>query len=488
MATAIGCLVGGSSASNLNAGWFDSDAVAVADTFAANGASVDGDNGGAVTSGAGAKVLITDAGQFSNTSVGMFIRVNFAAGYVDGRFEITAKPDGDNAVLIAEDYATDEDVTDWNVGGAVPILDATFELQDVLDDPTFGTAASRNVDIYVTGLANITTTIDIDAGGGTTTTRKRLLATNTSYIYTKGGCTLTATANLINGVFRLGSGSGISYIDIIGFVIDGGGAGDAERGIRFSDGSSIYNSIIDCTIQNVKESPGYGVQYAGNSNNIINTTIDGCIRGVHTDTNDGGQSKYINSTFSNNTTVGVFIDGTNTQFIGCKFIGNGAGLIFDDSENWAMVQHCTFLNNVGDGVEVDALALGIVIMHCVSSGNGGFGYNITNNNINTIRTFGYNHSHNETDCSDTGTWATLGLGNNITGDPKFVDATPGSEDLNYQNDSPCIGAGINGVTLGAGVHPLDYPVVGDVGDGVFYSNNELEGTLVGGGGDGEGWW
>jgi len=445
--------VGGVSASNTNAGWFDDD-IAVADTFAPGGAPVESNAGGVVDNDGG-NVRITDAGEFAAAAADMFVYVDFTDDEnTDGRYRINSV-DGANAITIDLAFAGDgENVTLWSVGGAIPIVDGTFELQDVLDD-ALSSAAVDNVDIYVAPENSpevFTATLDIDTGGGTASTRKRLWATDTSYVYSKGNVTFSANGtNLTNGVVRFGTGAGIAYVDIIGFVIEGGGAGDAEIGINLPDEASDDCGIIDCTIQNVTENPGQGILIGGDNGYVVNTTIVNTDAGIFAGGFDGNDYLFDGCRISDSGGDGIFLDGNGCAITHCTFIDNADdGLVVDATRTHTRVSHCVFLNNDGDGISIAADATQTSVTNCASQGNGGFGYNVLGTNIETVGQFGWNHSHGETDCSDTGTWATLGMGNNIIGDPLFENIGDGVEDLGYQDTSPCLGVGTNESNIGAG--------------------------------------
>ena len=409
----------------------------------------------------GGEVGFTEPGgasdYFADMVDGTFVLIDSYSGddISDGRY-IAEYADDDTIYLVDTIYVDDAGQTGGiTLGGAIDGLASLIAFESDLAD-----AGLYNCDVLIRGNETLPGTIAIGSGGGgSSSLRLRLLSVNSSWAYEKGAVTLTATANLVNGLIRFGTGTGISYVDIIGFVIDGGGAGNAEKGLSFPDADSDFIHIIDCTIQDVIEPPGYGIEFQGDAYAVINTTVAGCRYGIFAGTGDAMKTQYLHSSFRDNG-VGVHVDATDNHFIHCEFIdssstlGTGDGLVFDDVESFGTVQLCSFLNNDGDGMQINVASLQIMVLNNASSGNGGFGYNISDNNVTSLGVFGYNHSYNETDCSDTGTWATLGIGNNITGDPKFNNVADGSEDLDLQASSPLIAAGVNGANIGSGNHAV----------------------------------
>ncbi len=457
----VGCLVGGSSAHANYAGWFDSSTISASDAHSGNGLSLDS----LVTvtvdyTNSTARLRINESGAFTNTVAGSYGKFVFQSGVYaafSGKYKVFLVDVSGAWIDIDLAYISDDTaILDCWIGGAVPIVSGSYDLQDVLDDTTIGSAASQDVDIYVTSASTVTltTTIVIDVGGGSSTTRKRMLACDSSYAYSKGSVTFDTTSNLTNGLIQLGTGSGISYVEIIGLIIDGGaGATDAERGIYCADATTDNISIIDCTIKDVTEAPGHGLSLEGDSYFVINTEIDNCLIGAYMGGSDGLYSRWEGCSIHHCIGDGLYVDGVRNVITHTEFFRNGDdGLVITDTGGGAYIDHCTFLLNTGDGVSVNVAALDVFITNCASSGNGGYGYNISDNNVFSLGIFGYNHSYNETDCSDTGTWATLGIGNNITGDPKFNNTGDGTEDLDLQASSPLIGAGVNGSNSGSGNH------------------------------------
>ncbi len=355
----IGCLVGGTNSANTNAGWFDSDAVAVADTFAANGGPVASGTG--TTQNDGGDVQINDNGNFGLTSVGMYIYVNFTDVYVDGRYLIIAT-DSESLATLNLAYTSDGSVTAFNIGGAVPIVDGTFDLQDVLDD-ALGSAGGNNVDIYVAGSDTVAATIVADTGGGAATgTLKRIIGTNTSYVADGTYATITAdTVNLAGTpIIQVDD---ISYITFenIHVVVSGDPATAGEDGFQIANGTTQTRvSFINC-----ESTDAYiGFNDAGDIVNRVNVgrKIDCTVTGsVSYGMLVANQNGLIDRCFIEvGATNGMFVRTTTSITIqNCIIDGGTNGIFFQESLPGATVSGCSFYNQtvacIGANIAKDIL-------------------------------------------------------------------------------------------------------------------------------------
>ncbi len=448
-ATAIGCLVGGSSASNLNAGWFDSDLIAVADTFAANGASINDNAGGAVTDSGSATVKITDNGQFPGTQAGMFIRADFVGAHADGRYEIL-NTDSESFVILDLAYISDENVNNWNVGGAIPIIDGTFELQDVLDDPTFGTAATRNVDIFITGTGTLTGTLDLDVGGGITTTRKSLIGVNTSYIDDGTQATINTTSNLANGLFQFATED---YFVFKNIIFDGGGK-DAGRAVycvnAAGTGDGLGSLFENCRFTGASSN---GINLRSNQTKIINCEIDlNGGHGIHSNSSTANWVISFNSVHDNDQ-HGMNIRASNTLCERNIIYDNGkdAGTFHGINESGSVLYtsydgNTIFGNDNGSGFSINASSTDLRFVNNTSVENGAYGFDL---NGSIPGYFAYNHASvnttAHTDAVADGAFAAFRQGNNVNGSQAaaniFVSVADGSENFTPKAGSDLIDAG-----------------------------------------------
>jgi len=350
----MGCLVGGSSAANTNAGWFDSDVIGVADATAANGAALNSNAGGAVTSGGGANVRITDAFQFGNTVVGSYIRVDFTDDtHADGIYRVNIVDDSYVEIELA--YVDDENVTSWSVGGAVPIVDGTCGLQEVLDD-NLGSAAANDVDIYVTGSDTATATIVADTGGGASGMLKRIIGTNASYVADGTYATITAdSANLAGGpIIQIVDLSYITF-ENIHVVVSGDAAAAGE------DGFQLANTVSKTCVSffNCKATDAYiGINYSGGSkvasySHVIDCTSVGSVQyGMDIGSATTITDCYIITAGSRGINVGT---AHGVTFDGCIIESGASGIYFNENTGAVCVRNCSFYNQTTACIDASAI-------------------------------------------------------------------------------------------------------------------------------------
>lgn len=112
------------------------------------------------------------------------------------------------------------------------------------------------------------------------------------------------------------------------------------------------------------------------------------------------------------------------------------------------ILNSTIHSNTSDGVVINGAASYPIIRNTTFTENGGYAINDAAGAIlEEANLVDYNHYDDNT-LGDTNLSATPGE-NNISGDPKFTNTTPGSEDFIPLNTSPLIRAGVSGTTIGA---------------------------------------
>lgn len=479
----VACLVGGTLSSLDNAGFFDPDLVTIAQTDEGDGGNVDGGAVGAVTN-SGGNVLITDTDNFGNTIAGMYIRCDFADNqHTDGRYKITTV-NSDDSVVLDLAYSADENV-EWKVGGAVPIqgggAGTNYGLQEVLDDATIASAAAQDVDIYVAPEDSpevLTSTIDIDTGGGSTSTVKRIWACDSSYAYnpavnTDGtedatAVTLTTTSNLTDGLVYFSST--IRFVDLYGFILDcdGDGAANADYAVRGDANSENYR-IIDCIL---KDADFDGALVGGSSGHVsfVNCRIfDNAAGGIrYVSTSRGPMAVYGCKIYDNLGNPGISVGANNAIIMYCQIYGNtGDGILGVANADRITIANNTIYANTGHGIDLsDAGLTDIVCFNNTLVGNGiaaggpFYGLNITGTPAQELAFMGYNHSsdnedgHSSAAVSDAD-WEALYHGGNIAGDGAggilialiFTDA--GNDDFTPVANGPLDGNGINSTHMGA---------------------------------------
>lgn len=109
-----------SGASNTNGGgWERNTSRSWTDSQDANGGPIDTTNSATITNNGSGSVRITSAGNFSNSLIDLYVYVDFAATYTDGRYKITAVDVSGNYIDIDLTYSADTTATLVNVGGAL---------------------------------------------------------------------------------------------------------------------------------------------------------------------------------------------------------------------------------------------------------------------------------------------------------------------------------------------------------------------------------
>lgn len=491
-ASNMGAVVGGSSADVGNGIFFNSDLIAAAQNVKANGAVIKADVG--VTydhagNGNGDRNF-AKAGIGTDAIVGMYALVtgtNITSGY----YEITAIAGDDSWVNCANITATGDNAdSTLDIGGACPIVGAghsvgDFDLQDVLDD-ALGDAAANDVDIFIAVGATLSATVDIDAGGGTATTRKSIIAVNTSYADDGTQITLTAqaAAGLANGMFEFDSGAPYIYAKNIIFDANGDGADhcvlqddtiDGVLGVTFE--SCRFTDAADTNIR-------FGGNFAFNKPlTLINCEVDNAnSNGIETIHPARGNQKLINTSIHDNGGFAVYIGAGLSLVQGCQIYDNGGDGINIGS---AVVGELSIIGNTitrndGDGIDFNGASDQVILFNNVvvynghDGGGGEYSYKF---NGAVPRFFSYNlgsTNGNEdaiTDAVADGAFAALYTGNNIassqTEDQLFVTVTDGSEDFTPETGSDLIDAGTDAQstpTIDIGAIQLD--AAGGGGGGV----------------------
>lgn len=457
-ASNIGAVSGGTSADPGNGIFFNSDLITAAQNVKANGAVIKADT--AVTydhtgNGNGERNF-AKAGIGTDVIVGMYSLItgtNITSGY----YEITGIAGDDSWVNCANITATDDNAdSTLDIGGACPIVDAgagigDYELQDIVDD-ALGSAAANNVDIYVTGTGTLTATLDLDTGGGSSTTRKRLWACNTSYAYTKGGLTLTTTSTLANGLVKLTTED---YFDFYGIVFDGGGK-DASRAVycvhavAIGDGQSnlFDNCVFTGASADGLHCRGYYTVYSnceaylngGNGFDTVSAVTNVVFNFCSSHDNDVHG-------FEIRTFEGV-VQGNISYDNGKDGAGSGFAEI-SSSTRCQWIKNTSF-GNATDGFASDAASIQAKWINNTAVGNGAYGFRF-NGSEDALQFLAYNHASvnttAHTDVVADGAFANLKQGNNVNGSQAaadiFVSVADGSEDFTPKAGSDLIDAGLD---------------------------------------------
>ncbi len=351
-----GCLVGGTNSSASFPGFFDLDAITVSQAHNGNGDSFFADVGISVADAAGSVEITANInGDFATALVGMGIEIAWAddgggGTGTDGPYFIRSIDTGATPDKLIFDETWDPsfagDSVSIVIGGAQRLAD----LQDVLDDSTKGSAASDNVDIYVTGSGATTATIVADAGGGTGTGfTKRVIGTNASYVADGTLAVITAgTADL--------AGTPIIQIDDISYItfenihasMTGPAATAGEDGFQIASTALTFRaSFLNCKSTNAN----IGFNHVGGSvNQVHNSFIIDCVStgsvlyGIFL----AGVNCLVETCFIETSgTYGIFIRATGGLAIRDSIIDGGTnGVWFQESITAGLVSiaGCSFYN------------------------------------------------------------------------------------------------------------------------------------------------
>ncbi len=356
-------LVGGSSADPSNACFLDPGQATVVDAHNGNGANLFTDIGVTMREGGSGFVQIDiPDGVASSDWIGVYVNFTNSNG---------SEAAGRNRIAVV-DISGDPDTIDiypleWIdgtscnivVGGAVPIVDGTYELQDVLDDTTIGSAAAQDVDILIAGSDTATGKILLDVGGGALTgTFKRLIGTNTSYV--DDGTLAVITIDTAN----MGPGSPLFQVDDISSVIfknihvniTGDAATAGEDCFQIANGTAQ----VAINFYNCKATNGYrGFNYDGDAVNRMSwyELVD-CMS-----TGSVAEGMRLVGTYFTldrcyieaSSTYAVFARLPQGTISNCICDGGETGIWYDSSGPWGKVVNCSFYNQTTSCIGANAL-------------------------------------------------------------------------------------------------------------------------------------
>jgi len=317
--------VGGSSSNLLHASWSYLDA---STSVGANGESILEATSVDVDESDGGLCRITSGADVSDNMAGCYMNVHTNAGSeATGRYEIIHHdqgPSGADTFLIELDWI-DADTTDmqYTIGGAVPIVDATYGLQEVLDHAN-SSAADQNAYIYVAGSDTATATIVADTGGGSSIgTIKRIIGTNTSYVADGTYATITADIDA-----PWAAGTPVIQIDDISYT-------------------TFENIHVIITGEDTPTAGEDGFQIANTDSGagvfFINCKATDAYRGWNhagATANRSGNTKAIDCVAVGSVHAGIYFSGANTEAIGCFIEGSGTYGIYSHAGNGVNYTDC----------------------------------------------------------------------------------------------------------------------------------------------------
>ncbi len=368
------CLVGGSSAAAINAGWYNSSLLVAIDNHNGNGANYGDDEG--ITANNGGDCQIVDAGLFSNAEAGMFIVCEFNDQYhADGVYEITATTGG-NSVTIDLAFVNVE-IVEWVLGGAVltsyddfaGVID--FDLADVINSP-YADATSNNVYIYATGICTLSAldSVTFDNNEGAANYWLYLVGCDTAYAPSPlgtQGFTITTAADKGSPLLTIDDVERIAIKNVAFLDNDSGGGvpGVGESGIGFVNSAEQYGFFFEnCSFDNCYQAIA-GDTY---TNNLL---IKDCIIGK-TETNENTDVVLIGTStkieggcwitafraIQCGAGASVFVDGT-------IFIGGNYAITMGSGSHLASLRNCVFYNQTIANVLINTATASIIPMNSI---------------------------------------------------------------------------------------------------------------------------
>ena len=231
-------------------------------------------------------------------------------------------------------------------------------------------------------------------------------------------------------------------------IFDGGDASNCHHCIHHSETSSHNVKWVNCRFTQAVD---HGYDLDDNTNYVtwINCQFD----------NNGGDGVYNSQSnyalvykclFNDNATIGCYF-GYSSRIVQSVFYNNGShGLRV--SASGGAICGCVFESNTGNGLNVGGTAGSTLITDCVSTGNGGVGWNInTSAETHMFNCHSYGNSYGEKDVGATDYLIMYNLGN--TSDPGWVSKT--TYDFTPTGSSDIVGGGLETPFLYMGTTSAD---------------------------------
>lgn len=364
-----------------------------------------------------------------------------------------------NTTITCEDLALDvvgqvveNDTITHYIGGVSDAFDTstTLQLEFDLIGPNCGATlgvSENNLDIicHASTALDLDATIDIDAISGSTTTRVRVIGTNSSFVDVGTKVELIASADPSGPLVQLGNSIiGVSFKGFIFNANDLATEAFAEPVGFGANGNVFYN----CDFKNAT---AYGVNLKANANFFGCNFLDNVGGGVKVGQNN--KSSLINNCRAEgNGGIGYDLTGPNCSVIASISFNNTVGIAIDS--DIAVIDGCV-LALCGIGITTKSFHTESKVTNTVFLSNTNYCVSLSFAPANFDNIFDHwsnNWAHDNGAYWDWGTedqltdaqWIALGLGNNGIGDPK-LNATTFIPD----SDSPLIDAGVGGDTIGA---------------------------------------
>ena len=370
--------------------------------------------------------------------LGTYVNIVWNAGgnFVSDRYQITAT----TANSISIDYDTSiltkptGNATKVYLGGALGGT-AGANTRTVLQIVFDGLTAGDTVSIAQGTFTIDGTAVDVDQNTGANGTRMNIQGVNavTGDILTVGETRPIIQANAsIADKSPLYITNTMLYYDWRFLDLRGGGANKADHAWFNNDSNSTNHRMFNCKLSASDKSclNNIGHNFLAKDCEIFGGLGASAGNNVYL---RGNYSKMIDCIVRDGVggANGIRMRTGGGVVSGCRIYGNAAaGILVNLESAQANITNNTIYNNTGAGLDINTAADNIVAYNNIVSGNGGTQWEL-NSNATHFALFTNNHAFGGTGLVDAGTWADIGDGNNITGDPQFVDAANG--DFRIQN-------------------------------------------------------
>lgn len=374
-------------------------------------------------------------------------------------YEIVGITDSDgmyspNDILIVKDTGVGEGTIDPGenvdifIGGACTYSNMQTGLDNLSNVTPYYSYADIIIDLRVNGNSSndpvlLSSNIDFDAIGGRSTYPVKITGSNSNF--EKDGTKVTFKADAVmasNGLFDVEC----QYLFFENLIFDADSK--ALNCIRGVSGTRYCNSFRDCQFLNATSD---GVNITSYESWLF-------VKCLFKDNGDDGissttpKTRLIGCTFKDNNQFGVEVLGADSSVCDCVVSGGQHGILVDNSN--CLIKNNTCQGGTGSGFIFNSGRYGNVIVNNTASNYGAWGYYFYDSVFKHVL-FSNNHAYNNTTAPGANAavnlsasqWLALGHGNNIAGDPKFIDSA--SEDYTPLLMSPLIGAGIDGFIIGA---------------------------------------
>jgi len=421
---------------------------AYTDFMAADGGPIASETACTLSGGADLFITATSSGAFSDVVVGTIALCMFTGVYANGYYIITdVDPSGDwvEINLTSQEVPTPTGETcDIVIGGAIDGLENVINTD-------LANATNYDSTVLIKGSETLGGQQDINAGGGSATTRLRFIGVNSSWAE-DGTRAVITTSSSIESLIKITT---IDYLEFRHIDFDGNSnATYCVYGAATTDG--WYTSWCDCLFHGATSDGIYMLSYY---QSFIDCEIYSNGRDGIGNTTKSYYWHIVNCRIYNNNRHGVYGRLLVGQILNNAFYGNGQGSV--DGSGYAeaaatyqvSVIGNTSYNNYADGFSYDSDSYNGTIINNTSVDNGGYGFNFDTGGAGGIAFFGYNHASGNTgsggnthyNLGDDASFVDFKQGNNINGTQSasqlFVDANNG--DFTPKTGSELIDAGLD---------------------------------------------